>query len=152
MNKPQKISERGFAHLVLLLVLVAVVAVGGIYFNHKYKLIPNLDFAAGCQRKKCGTPPPPTPTQPAITVLSPNGGEIYQRAPGQPLQILVKWQRNWMPASSDAGVAISYKWSDFMADHSGCWTTNKNILGNDYSWGHRNSYFNRSRGFRNSHL
>ncbi|MCE9585687.1 hypothetical protein K8Q94_03655 [Candidatus Nomurabacteria bacterium] len=122
--------NKGFAPVVVLLIVLGVLAVGGVaYFAGKSstpKVADNSNYFPTTEQNytppttnnnpsQQQTPPPannppqqqtppPTPTcNPSITVLSPNGGEIYHV--GQ--TVTVKWKSCNLSASTLLGITLS---------------------------------------------
>jgi len=104
--------NKGFAPLVVLLIVLGVLAVGGVaYFAGKSsapknEVADNSNYTSPITNNNppAQTPPPQNPKQPtplplcvpSITVLSPNGGEVY--IAGQ--QITVKWTSCNVPTTN----------------------------------------------------
>ena len=89
------INQKGFANIVLILVVVAIVAVGG-YFVFSKKSEP----VAQEPTPTPTTTPPASNSEPSITVLSPNGGEKYQG--GKTYDI--RWLSNSIKSNVDIGL------------------------------------------------
>lgn len=125
--------NKGFAPLVVLLIVLGVLAVGGVaYFagkssTPKNEVTDNSNYFPTTEQNytppttnnnppQQQTPspadnqqqqtPPPTPTcNPSITVLSPNGGEVYTA--GQ--KITVKWESCNLSANTLMQIDVRYK-------------------------------------------
>lgn len=91
--------NKGFAPLIVLLIVLGVLVVGGAAYSVGKKSAPKNETVGSSNNfpvpKQSSTPPTSesspsltTSCAPSITVLSPNGGEVYKA--GQ--QITVKWK------------------------------------------------------------
>lgn len=89
------VNQKGFANVVLIVVIVAIVAVGG-YFVFSKKSGPVTQEPTPTSN----ITPPASNSKPSITVLSPNGGEKYQG--GKTYDI--KWLSNSIKSNVDIGL------------------------------------------------
>lgn len=103
--------NKGFTPTIILVIILGFLVVGGVaYFvgkssTPKNKVVDNSNYTTSATNNNSLTQiPSPAPTcNPSLTVLSPNGGEVYKAGD----KITVKWNScNFSSSSNDIVVAL----------------------------------------------